>query len=211
MGNTIVYVDGLNFHNALMNSRELQQYRWLNFVQLFEIMRPNDDIIAVKYFTSFRDTAGGERFEYYINALSKFNTKFEYLSGKCIDGTRICGVRDCRYRGKRDYTQCEEKQTDVNIALSMLDDAYQNLCDTMVLVSGDSDLIPAIKLVKKRFENIRVNVNVPGPDDRQARASEIRETADNEGRVPEKLIPVCQLPDTFDVSGKTYSRPPAWE
>ena len=33
----------------------------------------------------------------------------------------------------------EEKRTDVNIAVYMLDDAYQDACDNFVLVSGNSD------------------------------------------------------------------------
>jgi uncharacterized LabA/DUF88 family protein len=43
----------------------------------------------------------------------------------------------------------------------MLDDAYQDHCDQFVLVSGDSDLVPAINLVRTRFPLKKVIVYIP--------------------------------------------------
>ena len=39
------------------------------------------------------------------------------------------------------------KKTDVNIAVNLLDDALRGLTDSMVIVSGDSDLEPAVEWV----------------------------------------------------------------
>jgi hypothetical protein len=43
----------------------------------------------------------------------------------------------------------------------MLDDAYQNPCDRFVVVSGDSDLVSALNLVKTRFPENEFIVYVP--------------------------------------------------
>ncbi len=43
----------------------------------------------------------------------------------------------------------------------MLDDAYQDRCDIFVLVSGDSDLVPAVKKIRDRFLEKEVTVYVP--------------------------------------------------
>lgn len=40
----------------------------------------------------------------------------------------------------------EEKQTDVNIALEMYRDAAKGKCEQQILVSSDSDLIPALRI-----------------------------------------------------------------
>ena len=40
----------------------------------------------------------------------------------------------------------EEKRTDVRIALQIVADAYQDNCDLQIVVSADSDMIPAIEL-----------------------------------------------------------------
>lgn len=43
-----------------------------------------------------------------------------------------------------------EKGVDVNIAVDMLVATYENLCDKLILVSSDTDLIPAIKKAKEK-------------------------------------------------------------
>lgn len=43
-----------------------------------------------------------------------------------------------------------EKGVDVNIAVDMLVATYENLCDKIILVSSDTDLIPAIKKAKEK-------------------------------------------------------------
>ena len=40
----------------------------------------------------------------------------------------------------------EEKETDVRIATQIVADAYQKNCDAAIVVSADSDMIPAIEL-----------------------------------------------------------------
>jgi uncharacterized LabA/DUF88 family protein len=57
------------------------------------------------------------------------------------------------HTGNRRFETVEEKRTDVNIAVSMLDDAYQDACDQFVLISGDSDLVPGVSTIRTRFPN----------------------------------------------------------
>jgi uncharacterized LabA/DUF88 family protein len=47
-----------------------------------------------------------------------------------------------------------EKGVDVNIAVDMLVAAYENKCDKIILVSSDSDLIPAIKKAREKGKEI---------------------------------------------------------
>jgi hypothetical protein len=54
-----------------------------------------------------------------------------------------------------------EKMTDVNIAVELLQDAFQDAFDAAVLISADSDLIAPIEAVKKLFPNKRVIVACP--------------------------------------------------
>jgi uncharacterized LabA/DUF88 family protein len=55
----------------------------------------------------------------------------------------------------------EEKRTDVNITVFMLDDAYRDMCDQFVIFSGDSDLVPAVNMVRLRFPKKKIIVCVP--------------------------------------------------
>lgn len=47
-----------------------------------------------------------------------------------------------------------EKGVDVQIAVDLLGDAYDNIYDVAVLISSDTDLIPAIKKIKKLKKEI---------------------------------------------------------
>jgi len=54
-----------------------------------------------------------------------------------------------------------EKMTDVNIAVEILKDVYQNEFDAALLISADSDLVPPVKTVRELFPNKRVVVASP--------------------------------------------------
>jgi len=46
----IVYVDGFNFYYGI--SRKNPAWKWLNIQSFFELLRRNDDVAAIKYFTA---------------------------------------------------------------------------------------------------------------------------------------------------------------
>ena len=57
-----------------------------------------------------------------------------------------------------------EKMTDVNIAVELLSDAFQDRYDTAFLISADSDLVPPINRIRLLFP--KKNVIVAFPPDR---------------------------------------------
>jgi hypothetical protein len=48
-------------------------------------------------------------------------------------------------------TKTEEKGSDVNLAVHLVNDAWKNLYDCAVIVSNDSDLYEAIRIVKEEL------------------------------------------------------------
>jgi len=59
------------------------------------------------------------------------------------------------------YHSPEEKKTDVNIAVHLIDDALNSRADCFVIVSGDSDLEPAVEWVRKNHPAIKITVYIP--------------------------------------------------
>ena len=52
----IVYIDGFNFYFGLKHNAKWKKYYWLDVVKLFEsFMRPNQELVAVKYFSAKPD------------------------------------------------------------------------------------------------------------------------------------------------------------
>lgn len=68
--------------------------------------------------------------------------------------------RQCRSCGAK-WIQHEEKETDVNIALWLLNRAYKDDFDEAFIVSRDSDLTPAIKMLLTEFPHKKIKIISP--------------------------------------------------
>ena len=66
----------------------------------------------------------------YLRALSTCS-KVDVLKGRYKKKRMTCSIR-CGRRGEKRFQVPEEKRTDVNIAIHIVDDAYQDLCDRVV-------------------------------------------------------------------------------
>jgi hypothetical protein len=108
----------------------------------------------------------------------------------------------------------EEKKTDVNIAIHVIDDALRDRTDTMIIVSGDSDLEPAVEWVRRNHPAIKISVYIPAlEEDRQQRRN------DNYNRMqvtcrPLPLTDIARhlLPASVTLAtGETISRPDDWK
>lgn len=86
------------------------------------------------------------RHQFYLRALK--STGVIYTLGKFKSKPRQC--RNC----ESTWVGYEEKETDVNIALQIVEDAVDGLADIVYLVSSDSDLAPAVKVLRRRFPKI---------------------------------------------------------
>lgn len=99
----------------------------------------------------------------------------------------------------------------MNIAVHMLDDAYRNRCDQFILVSGDSDLVPVIQMIRTRLTSKRIFVYVPAQVPQRASAVELRNAAHKHKTLPLNLLALAQFPTTLqDGAGGTITKPATW-
>ena len=202
----IVYIDGFNFYyRAVKGTR----HKWLNLERLCEKLRPDDDVRAVKYFTAWVTGPPQMRQAAFIRALAT-RPKIEVILGQFKAKTVTCRHPSCTYAGNRRFDTHEEKRTDVNIAITMLDDAYAGACDHMVLVSEDSDLVPAIAMVRQRFPAMKAFVYIPSRPGVIRRADELRRAANHLAPVPTTLFAGCHFPDTIPDGTRTITKPAGW-
>ena len=135
----------------------------------------------------------------------------EVILGKFKMTSVKCGVNPCTFSGNRRFRKPEEKRTDVNIAVQMLDDAYQDQFYRLVLVSGDSDLAPAVDLVKMRFPGKRANAYVPSRFKSRGAAVELRSVADQSKTLPLAILKRAQFPRRIpDGRGGFIEKPSDW-
>ena len=86
----------------------------------------------------------------------------------------------------------EEKGSDVNIAVHLLNDAWLNEYDCGVIVSNDSDLAESMRLVKTQHSNKLLGLIMPG---KGHPSKELMKHADFIKRVRTGVLRQSQLPN----------------
>lgn len=86
----------------------------------------------------------------------------------------------------------EEKGSDVNIAVHLLNDAWLNNYDCAVIVSNDSDLAEAMKLVKQYHPRKLLGLVIPG---KGHPSKELMKYADFIKRIRTGILKSSQLPN----------------
>lgn len=156
MNRTTFLIDGFNLYHSLVDaSRDLKNAstKWLNIKSLCD-----------SYLAAIGNNAQIEKI-YYFSALAehmknkdpeKVNRHINYI--KCLEATGLI-VELGRFKPKTvwcdqcksELTRYEEKETDVAISIKTMEVLMNNECDTVVLVTGDTDLAPAVRTVKRLF------------------------------------------------------------
>jgi uncharacterized LabA/DUF88 family protein len=154
------FVDGFNLYHALQDfrhartdveKRKYQKYKWLCLNSLLKryIEPQTDELVGVEYFTSYPtwDTGKKLRHSVYVSALISQGVHVTF-------GEFKLKTLGCRATCKQEFQVHEEKQTDVNIstALIALADSY----DKAILLTEDSDQVPAVRVLKKLHPEKRV-------------------------------------------------------
>ena len=148
---TIVYIDGFNFYYGQLRGTP---YKWLNLTKLFNsLLSEENNLIKIKYFTtrvsaSNHDPLIAHRQNAYLRALEVCCPEVETFFGHFLRH-RIFAENAYPPPEKIAIYKTEEKGSDVNLALHLLNDAWLDHYDCAVIVSNDSDLSIALKMVRE--------------------------------------------------------------
>ena len=199
----IVYIDGYNLYYG-QRAAYKNRYKWLDLQALSSsFLQPNMELVQVKYFTAITKSTTGskQRQEIYLKALQAHCDKLKVYYGRFLAKTKRC--RSCG----SEYLVFEEKKTDVNIACELLNDTHLDNYDRCYVVSGDSDLVPPLKLVKENHPNKSTFVAHPP----RRKSAELCGVADGWFAIGEQKFKRNQLPETvISSSGGKLTRPVEW-
>lgn len=187
-------------------------YYWLDVEKLCQkIARYNRcEYVYTKYFTAKvakdkdpvtkKPCATYRRQDRYLQALDTLRTVDVipgYYQSPKESKCRFCeSPYTCKCNPPNSHYKHEEKQTDVNIAVHMLEDAYDDKYDTAFLISGDTDNEPTIKALKRRYgptKAKKIEIVATFPPNRQSNS--LRRLCHNSTQIDEDLLKVCLLPD----------------
>lgn len=203
MNRIAFFVDGFNLYHSIDFNPSYYKYKWLSLNKLSHcFVTSHDKIDKVLYFTTYAtwDQAKLVKHQAYVKALQSVGVEVVFGAFRYVDKTcRIC---------HKQYKTFEEKQTDVNVAIKLFQTAVQDLWDTAIIVSGDSDLIPAIQAVKSTFPAKRIGLVIPIG----RRAEELKQVADFHMKLKEKHLATSQFEDEIIIDGGIkLIRPNTWK
>jgi len=203
MNRIAFFVDGFNLYHSLDCNPSYYKYKWLNLNKLAHcFVTSHDKVDKVLYFTTYAtwDQVKLVKHQIYVKALQFIGVEVVFGAFRYADKTcRIC---------HKQYKTFEEKQTDVNIAIKLFQTAVQDLWDTAIIISGDSDLIPAIKAVKSTFPAKRMGLVIPIG----RRAEELKQAVDFHMKLKEKHLATSQFEDEITIDGGVkLTRPSTWK
>jgi hypothetical protein len=90
----------------------------------------------------------------------------------------------------------------------MIKEAFEDSYDTAILVTNDTDLVPAIRMLKNTFPRKRIGVLFP--IDRWS--SELSQECHFWRKTKRKQLSKSQLPETVILpSGIAFQRPQSWK
>ena len=205
---TTIYVDGFNlYYGALRGS----SWKWLDLLRLFRaILQPHHDIDKVKYFTARvsatpDDPSKPQRQDVYLRALQHYRPEVEVHFGHFLSH-KVRAPLANPSGGQRtvEISKTEEKGSDVNLAVHLLNDGWLNAYGCAVVVSNDSDIAEAMRLVRVHQDK-RIGLITPS---RSHPAQQLRTHADFARRIRGGALSASQLPDP--IPGANIRKPQGW-
>lgn len=109
----------------------------------------------------------------------------------------------------------EEKQTDVNIALEAYRDARNGICDQIVVCSNDSDMEPAMRLIKADVPAVKIGLVLPmrerqGENVNRPNQRLVKHADWVRHYIKDDELTASQLPQNVPTKKKPASKPSHW-
>lgn len=207
MKRTCVYIDGFNlYYRAVKNT----PFKWLDLKKLCQsILAKDHKIEKIKYFTANvsgrNDPHTPLRQQVYLNALQSHIPELSIHYGHFMSHVVSAQLAKPTSTAQRvNIIKTEEKGSDVNLAVHLLNDAWLNLYDYALVISNDSDLAEAFHLVRAHHSKV---IGVAIPETRYP-SRELINAAHFKKRIRKGVLAVSQLPDP--IPGTKLHKPNTW-
>lgn len=208
---TYVYVDGFNlYYGSLKNTNFL----WLDLKALFSrLLQPKNQILRIKYYTArvsarLDDLDAPTLQDIYLQALEAHIPELTITEGHFIQKQK--NMKLLKPIGGQEYAKVintEEKGSDVNLAVHMVNDGWRNLYDCAVVCSNDGDLSEALRIVKRELHKTVILV-VPGDPNNRRPSVELKRWASYIKRIKPDDLATSQLPNS--IPGTSLHKPATW-
>lgn len=212
---TLLYIDGFNLFYSAVKGTPL---RWLNPIGLVQRAFPHNQIIATKFFTA-KVSALPKNPGQPIRQLMYWRALGTLPNLQIIQGDfRTRKVRAPVVNPPPDFIEIfktEEKGSDVNLAAHLLLDAFRDQYECAIVISGDSDLVTPIRMVRDELKKPVGVLNpqrLSGPNCRPPRKNAGLQSAASfyQNGVTWAQLENAQFPSPLTDANGTFHKPPNW-
>lgn len=211
---TTFLIDGFNLYHSLVAAHKdgaiPASARWLDIRALCSTLLNSryghgSTLEAIHWFSAIRT---------HLDAINPDYTARHRRYIRCLEESGV-EVHFGSYKShRRKCVACnapsffhEEKETDVAIAIHALDLAQRGACERIVIVSGDTDLAPAVRMANLRHYAVPIVFAFPW----KRKNNELEQLAQGSFKISAKLYPSHQFPDPFIAKdGSQHPKPPSW-
>lgn len=198
-----VYIDAFNLYHAI-DDLNLNYLKWCNLWRLSETMMKGHakPLVKVAWCTAYRSGNTGAQARH--RALKK---ALESCGVDVTFGHEIAEPAQCHSCGAT-WTIPREKATDINLALTVYQDAVDDVFDVAFIVTADTDQAATFNFVKRRWPHKRViTVTPPG----RAPSKHLVNLADGKLQITERMLDDSVLPFLVGAGAATVTRPPEYD
>lgn len=195
-----VFVDGFNLYHG-MHEAFGRKYLWLDLQGLSRsLLKPDQKLVAVHYFTARvrNDPQGAARQALYLGALKATGVRV-------VEGRFQEKPQECKRCGAK-WRSYEEKESDVNLCVALVEAARLHQFDVALIVSGDSDMVPAVKAVRAMNASLRLVAAFPP----RRFSDDLKRSVHANLRIGTAKIRQAQLDEVVSKDGRDYRRPSYW-
>uniref|UniRef100_Q3AP07 NYN domain-containing protein n=1 Tax=Chlorobium chlorochromatii (strain CaD3) TaxID=340177 RepID=Q3AP07_CHLCH len=212
MNRVVFIVDGFNLYHSLKAAQAVQRpasTKWLDLCSLFssQLYHFGKDAVLHKVFYI-------SALAVHLEASNPNLTKRHQAYIKCLQANGVITLLN-RFKRKdvfcklckRSFYKYEEKETDVMLATTLFEQLATDNCDTVVLVTGDTDLAPAIRSGQKLFPHKLILFAFPYG----TKTTELKTLAPASFTLSSAAYAKHQFPNPFILSdGTTIPKPIKW-
>ena len=157
---TNVYIDGFNLYFGALKGTP---YKWLDLEKFCQLLLPAHNIQTIKYFTArisarASDPQAPTRQQTYLRALAT-QPKVRIYYGHYMSHEVSLPVANTSPMRFAKVIRTDEKGSDVNLAVQLVNDCHTLTLDSVVAVTNDSDLAEALRIAK----GLRKTVGILNP------------------------------------------------
>jgi uncharacterized LabA/DUF88 family protein len=204
---TNVYVDGFNLYYG---SLKRTAYKWLDILALCKWYAPNYNFQRIYYFTAIvggtaKDPGKHIRQRAYLDALKTIPI-VEIVEGHFLTEPMDMPLADGS--GDARVLRSKEKASDVNLVTQLMWDAHCNNFSTAIIISGDSDFIKPVQMVRTHFQKEVIVFDCQRDGDKNSR---LNKAASEFKAIRETALAGCQFPTLLAGANRPVIRkPPTW-